>query len=741
MALNFKLPFAKKTSVSAREVDPMQETIVIAPPARPTPAPASSTVSASPASSAGRRRLPLIGELPATRQLAILGTLLFLLFGLGGASLWISVRDAGHGLAYISAAGQLRTSLQQLARSTPTALQGNAAAFKDINASRDRINQLLDTLTNGGEVGSVSVSATSEQTRPALQEVTARWAIDNKNLEQLQAQEKGLLAMGQAVSLVNQKSSSLFALLDELAASRVAAGGADAAAANQLALLGQRIVRTAGILTAAEAPGAEEVEQLRKDIDVFRDLLAALTHGNDALRIVAVHEPAAREKLTGIETLFMPQHTALTAVLANQKKMSLARQAGVSLLKDSPMLQMDSDKLFEAYAKEAAELSLNRAVTPVIVTTLLAVVVLLLMAKVFNDESATRNEESERQRIEADRQRREAEASKDATQEAILRLMNEMGDLADGDLTVRATVTENITGAIADSVNYTIEELSVLVKRINETASRVATASENAQNTSVRLLEATETQSHQITEAGDSVLGMAQSMGDVSAHALESARVARHSLDAAQKGSEAVTNSIKGMNEIREQIQETSKRIKRLGESSQEIGEIVELISDITEQTNVLALNAAIQAASAGEAGRGFSVVAEEVQRLAERSGEATKQIAAIVKTIQTDTHDAVLAMEYSTRNVVDGARLSDAAGQALQEISSVSSNLAQLIENISSDTQHQADSARQVAESMQTILHITEQTTDGTKQTATSISELSTLAGELKASVAGFKV
>ena len=200
-------------------------------------------------------------------------------------------------------------------------------------------------------------------------------------------------------------------------------------------------------------------------------------------------------------------------------------------------------------------------------------------------------------------------------------------------------------------------------------------------------------------------------------------------------------NTIHGMNDIREKIQETSKRIKRLGESSQEIGEIVELISDITEQTNVLALNAAIQAASAGEAGRGFTVVAEEVQRLAERSGEATKQIAAIVKTIQTDTHDAVAAMEVATRDVVEGAKLSDAAGQALTEIGNVSTEAARLIEQISSDTQIQASSAGKVAGTMQEILAVTEQTTIGTQQTAVSIGQLADLAVELKGSVSGFKV
>ena len=326
-------------------------------------------------------------------------------------------------------------------------------------------------------------------------------------------------------------------------------------------------------------------------------------------------------------------------------------------------------------------------------------------------------------------------------QDAILRLMNELGDLADGDLTVTATVSENITGAIADSINYTIEELRVLVGRINDAANRVTAATEIARQTSTQLLDAAERQSSEIQEAGQSALKMARSMSEVSGNAMQSAQVARQSLMAAEKGTVAVEDSIKGMNEIRNQIQETSKRIKRLGESSQEIGEIVELISDITEQTNVLALNAAIQAASAGDAGRGFTVVAEEVQRLAERSGEATKQIAAIVKTIQTDTQDAVFAMEQSTQGVVEGAKLSDAAGQALSEIGLVSRDLADLIQSISTSTQNQADSATQVAGMMQDILRVTEQTTAGTQRTAQAVDELTALASELKGSVAGFKV
>jgi twitching motility protein PilJ len=362
-----------------------------------------------------------------------------------------------------------------------------------------------------------------------------------------------------------------------------------------------------------------------------------------------------------------------------------------------------------------------------VVLGLIALASLVLVGKVYLDDSRVRAQESEQENKR--------------NQEAILRLLNEMGNLADGDLTVQASVTEDVTGAIADSINFTIEELRTLVKGINSATDQVTKATQETQSISNRLFEASQRQNREIQQASNSVLQMAQSISEVAQTATASAKVAQQSLAAAEKGGHAVKNQIDGMNDIRKQIQDTSKRIKRLGESSLEIGEIVELISDITEQTNVLALNAAIQAASAGEAGRGFTVVAEEVQRLAERSAEATKQIDAIVKTIQADTQDAVAAMEKSTVGVVEGAKLSDAAGQALSEIQNVSRDLAELIARISSQTQMQSTSVSEVTKGMQGILRITEETTEGTKQTNVSIGQLTRLAADLRSSVAGFKV
>jgi twitching motility protein PilJ len=336
---------------------------------------------------------------------------------------------------------------------------------------------------------------------------------------------------------------------------------------------------------------------------------------------------------------------------------------------------------------------------------------------------------------------RKSEEENSRNQEAILRLMDELGELAEGNLTINASVTEDITGAVADSINYTVEELRSLVRGINSAAVHMDQAASEASQVSDSLQQAARRQTEEIETTSVAVVRLAQSVQQVSGNAAESARVAEQSLAAAEKGQQAVANAIAGMNTLREQIQETSKRIKRLGESSQEIGEIVELISDITEQTNVLALNAAIQAASAGEAGRGFSVVAEEVQRLAERSADATKQIAAIVKTIQSDTHDTVAAMEVSTQGVVEGAKLSDAAGQTLAEIGDVSKKLAGLIADISSATQNQAEATSLVAETMQDIKAISAQTSRGTQQTAESIGGMKQLVQDLKSSVAGFKL
>lgn len=645
----------------------------------------------------GAGTLPVIGHLGIETQFRILGSVFLISLLISIAAIFMQVQGTARGTTFLSVASHIAPLTQQIPKAALAAMEGQKDGFAELREARDAFAKLLESLVEGGEVKGIKVAATSPEARPALDALRESWIKQNEAINLVLANENRLVAINRLAIEAATRGAAMIEAAE-------AAGG-------KLPLLTERILHAAHQL--AWAPGFDEALAAR----LVRDIPAA-------------QEAAPADSPLGLGLKAMM--AAVPALTGDLKPLVQARKTGAGLQNGFRTMAGHATGLVEAYEKEIAEQDFSSFSAAIFGS--IALLMLVLMVKAFNDEGVRRSGESEQQR-------RIAEAEKDATQGAILRLMNEMGDLADGDLTVRATVSEDITGAIADSVNYTIEELAVLVRGINDAAERVTSASNSAQSTSNELLAATKVQSEEIMAANATVLDMAKSMEAVSSSALESARVANASLEAARKGSSAVANSISGMNEIRTQIQETSKRIKRLGESSQEIGEIVELISDITEQTNVLALNAAIQAASAGEAGRGFSVVAEEVQRLAERSGEATKQIAAIVKTIQTDTHDAVAAMEHSTQGVVEGAKLSDAAGQALNEISSVSQDLARLIQQISTDTQSQADIATKVASSMQDILRITGQTTTSTQQTAVSIGELTELAVELKGSVSGFKV
>ncbi len=339
------------------------------------------------------------------------------------------------------------------------------------------------------------------------------------------------------------------------------------------------------------------------------------------------------------------------------------------------------------------------------------------------------------------RQLAEQAAQNERNQAAILQLLDEIADLAEGDLTTQASVTENFTGAIADSINFAIDQMRGLVSNINQLSVQVAGAAAETQSIASDLATAAESQAREIGGASDAINQMAVSIDHVSLNAAESAAVAERAVEIAGKGAGVVQDAITGMDNIRGQIQETAKRIKRLGESSQEIGDIVSLINDIADQTNILSLNAAIQASMAGDAGRGFAVVADEVQRLAERSSAATKQIAALVKTIQSDTTEAVISMEQTTSEVVAGARRAQDAGVALEEIENVSSSLAELIQNISNAARQQAVSAGHVSNTMNVIQEITAQTVSATEQTAASIGKLAAMAVEMRESVEGFKL
>ena len=628
--------------------------------------------------------------------------------------------------AYLTGAGEMRMLSQRLAKASALAVQGNAVAFGQVAKAQQGFAALLTRLDKGGEVAGVNVGRAPAAVSQQLETVKNIWRETDSSAQAMSNQENStLINLGNNAATVMAKAPQMLELTEQLAEVKLTGGSVrEVANANKMVTLSQKMTKNVMALQIGEKVDPEIQVALGKDVKLFRDLLEGF--------IKTAQDEESRDKLAKLKAVFGEYGNAINNLLTSIPQLIQAKAHSARIMSDNEALLSACDELSNGFQ---AILSARKGYAfSLILIALLAVATLGVIGKLYMDDSRRRADEAEKQRLMSETTNRD-------NQDAILRLMNELGDLADGDLTVTATVSENITGAIADSINYTIEELRVLVGRINDAATRVTAATEVARRNSAQMIEAAQRQASEIKVAGESALEMASSMTKVSGDASESAQVARQSLSAAEKGVAAMQDSIKVMNEIRVQIQETSKRITRLGESSQEIGEIVELISDITEQTNVLALNAAIQAASAGEAGRGFTVVAEEVQRLAERSGEATKQIAAIVKTIQTDTQDAVSAMEQSTQGVVEGAKLSDAAGQALAEIGDVSRNLAQLIQDISNSTQEQANSASNVAGVMQEILRITEQTSVGTQRTAEAVDELNSLASELKGSVAGFKV
>ncbi len=658
---------------------------------------------------------------------------LILLLFFAGLLVFYNAREAKFGTLYIADAGQLRMLSQRLAKAAQQSLLGNPEAFKQVAASRDAFTAILDRLIKGGEAGGERVPPSPDRIQPSLEALAKEWQKTEQNASTLLREQKNLVGLGAAVAQVNGSNPELLDLAERLQALKLqnAASTREISTAGQLVMLTQRLAKNANALLAGETVDAEVAFLLGKDTNEFRTLLVALREGNAQMRLAPSKDPETAARLQELATAFKTYQDSASAILGNMQRLIAAKNAAAAIFADSEKLLQATEKVATEYD---AELSGSKLIYIVLLLGLAAVVVAALIAVDFVREEQRRREEAEKQQAAVRRQNEQ-------NQGAILRLMNEMQNFAEGDLTVRATVSEDITGAVADSVNFAIEELRSLVSRITAAADQVTVASDSAQQTTAQMLADNDKQSQEIKSTSAQVLGMARTINDVSSSATQSADVAKASLAAAEKGQQAVQDAISGMNDIRDQIQETAKRIKRLGESSQEIGEIVELISDITEQTNVLALNAAIQAASAGEAGRGFTVVAEEVQRLAERSGEATKQIGAIVKTIQTDTQDAVSAMEKSTQGVVEGAKLSDNAGQALAEIGDVSRKLAQLIETISQTTQTQAKAAGAVAVSMRNILGITEQATEGTKRTAQSVGQLATLARDLKSSVANFKL
>ena len=681
--------------------------------------------------------VPLLGTRTAAQHPRLLSILLgWALLALVITGFW-TVSRTDKGARQVGAIGQSLMQSQRLAKSVSQALVGSPEAFGEVKESAAALTANVRGLQDGNEL----VPALGDAYSDELGKIGPLAQRAEKNAGVVMAQQQILTQVGAALRAVSRQSTELLEVAETVSSLKLQqnAAATELSAAGQLVMLTQRIGKSANEFLTIEGVSPEAVFLLGKDLNTFKEIAEGLLNGSQDLRLSAARDQQTRERLAELLKLYEETRSQAGGVLGNLQGLVAAREAQTTIVADSEPLRKArealQDKLSGASGLGFASLLMLVIPAGLVILSAAGLVAVQLRA------SRQRQTLAEQQRRSAEQDQQEAKRVNDANQAAILRLMNELQTVAEGDLTQEATVTEDITGAIADSVNYTVEELRSLVGSVQSTATRVAQTTTQVEATSTELLATSTEQLREIRETGQSVLDMASRINEVSSQAQQSATVARQSLQAAESGLTAVQNAIGGMNAIRDQIQETSKRIKRLGESSQEIGEITELISDITEQTNVLALNAAIQAASAGEAGRGFSVVAEEVQRLAERAAGATRQIAALVKTIQTDTQDAVGAMERSTQGVVAGTQLSDAAGTALGEIDRVSRQLAELIGQISAQALSEAKSANVVAANIQHIFAVTEQTGEGTRSTAQMVRELSKTAEELSQSVARFKI
>ncbi len=594
--------------------------------------------------------------------------------------------------------------LQRMPFEAQNALRGEATAFDALAKSAAEL-QTLRAQTGGGDAtvwksfdGNVATVGSARESVDAIQ---------GANQEARDLAPKLLSELGDLGSSVG--TSKLEGMSRYL---------------ERFELMVQRIQQDLNGLSSGVSDAAPAAQRLADSLEFLNQVMRGLSGEESGLAISKVTGADSEQRLKTVVQRNLQYTNAVRKAIAAAETLSKAQTATREL---TPTAGTLASQLASAPAPRAAAGPDYKSL--ILGLLALAVILVGVSAWVYSKTISVRKTSELRVR------------ENERNQEAIMRLLDELSNLADGDLTVQATVTEDITGAIADSINYAVEALRELVTTINDSAIQLDSAAKQTQGAAAHMAKASSAQSRQISAASESMADMAASIEEVSGNSERCSDVARHSVDVAHKGGDAVRRTIDGMNAIRETIQETSKRIKRLGESSQEIGNIVELINDIAEQTNILALNASIQASMAGEAGRGFAVVADEVQRLAERAANATKQIEVLVRTIQTDTNEAVVSMERSTTDVVGGALLAENAGAALEEIEQVSNQIASLVQNISASARQQAVASGNISKNMQVVREISSQTAEGSTATSTSIAKLAALSAQLRKSVAGFRL
>ena len=634
------------------------------------------------------------------------------------------------GEQYLQRVSEQQVLGQKIAKYALEAAAGDQASFDNLRLNRDRFITLMEELRHGAP--EARLPAAPDNMAEPLREVENRWLALRAHVDEILLNQNSILSIREYVDVINAAIPRLQQLAEEVVRIlvRTKAGQQQVYVATRQLMLAQRLRDNVSRVLSGGTRTAAAIDQFSQDADRFGRVLDGMLAGDNSLNVARVRDPEAEPILAEAARLFRSISDHVAEIIEAAPNVLPAMEAvgevtaaseGLDLATAEMLAGFDSNR----YASMIGPIRIGP--TLVSVLGLLAMVWLLMLGFALLRDARTRAQQADQQNLR--------------NQAAIRRLLDEMVDLSDGDLTIEATVTEDITGAIADSVNQAVEEMRTLVTTINETSVRVSASAQETRATALTLEEASEHQRNQIGKVSETVKAMSRAMNQMADDSAQSADIAQQSVSIAAAGGGTVRKTISGMDNIREQIQETSKRIKRLGESSQEIGNIVELIEDIADQTNILALNAAMQAAMAGESGRGFAVVADEVQRLAERSANATKQIDALVKTIQADTNEAVSSMEASTSEVVSGARLAEDAGEALQRIEQVSQEIASATKTVAQRLQQQSREAGSINETMGVVQGITSRTSEGTEQTTQSIETLAHMSEQLRQTVARFKL
>jgi twitching motility protein PilJ len=670
------------------------------------------------------------GGVSRERGYTALIVLLLIAIGFAALDFFLLNQKNGEDRQAIALTTQIQVLSQQTAKFALESADGNTDSFKELESTRNSIDSAVQRLNKGDAKGGMQPYADGNATPAgrAVSALDASWKQLDTDIGKILSNKAVVLDSAQRANTLSQQMPLLNSSMEQVVNILQQRNGSSEQmlGTSRQMLSADRIIRRVQEVLQGGDNAQSAADGLSRDAQLYGSVLKGLITGNADSGVKPIGDANARKILTDMDTSWTTLADPVAKLAAAAGNLADVKHAGNQASLDSQTVLLRANDLSEQIGK----LPLRRLFPNVwwgllgaIAAVAFALLLVITLVRDQRKRFASSTELNQR------------------NQEAIMRLLDEMGSLAEGDLTVKTTVSEDITGAIADSVNYAIDELRSLVTTINETSEQVSSSAQETQTTARHLANAAEQQAQQISSATSAINQIVSSMDIVSKDSAESADVAERSVKIASHGAEVVRETISGMDSIRDQIQETSKRIKRLGESSQEIGSIVELINDIAEQTNILALNAAIQAASAGEAGRGFAVVADEVQRLAERSTSATKRIETLVQTIQSDTNEAVNSMEQTTAEVVAGARLAEDAGSALGDIERVSHDLSALIQNISTAAREQSAAATDVSHSMNAIQEITSQTSQGASQTADSIGTLAQLASDLRRSVAHFKL